>query len=229
MKGAATALGMGALGMAAAHVPGGDALLATVTEAASAFPWKEPPPAEGAAEAGGGAGGASTDETAAKKAGAGHRNHIVKGPMTETIGALHAVMTPGTIGWQTTGISTILVGASHITKATATAVKTLGASKEVLGALHVKSNGDVSRDVTRALKTTVAGALKTKSDGRHNIKAGGKLTITVKGDLKMTGSHVTFVCGDDTFVSASPGGVLIEAKNVTITGNSKQSSKTTHK
>jgi hypothetical protein len=103
----------------------------------------------------------------------------------------------------------------------------MGISTETLGALHVKSDKDIVRVVTGAVSTNIAGALKSSSSGPHNIKVTGDLTIKVGGSMKMTGSVVAFVCGGSK-VAASPGGVLIEASDITVTGDSKQSSDTAH-
>jgi type VI secretion system secreted protein VgrG len=227
LKGAAQGLGMGAVGMAANMIPGGDAVFASVQDAAAPSPWKEKEQAAGAEEAGGGAGGATSDASKAQGPGPGHRNTIVKGAMTETIGGSYSVITPGSIGWKTTGLSTITVGGSHMTKTKSFVQNIRGISRETLGAQHIKSDANLSRVVTGDLSTTIAGALKTNSDGPHEIKVADKLTITIGGALKLEGGVVVFVVGDSK-VAASDSGVLIEAGDITITDDSKQSSKTTH-
>ncbi len=227
VRGATQALGMGALGMAAGMVPGGEALMASVQDAAAPAPWKDKPGPAGGAEGGGGAGAAVTDTSAAQGPGPGHRNQIVKGMMTELIGGAYGVVTPGNVGWKTTGASSFVVGGSHLTKTKAYVQNIKGASTETLGALHVKSDGKTQRVVTGTLTTTIAGALKSSSGGPHHVVVTDKLTLKVGGSLTMEGSTVTFIVGSSK-VAASPGGVLVEASDIKITGDSKQSSKTVH-
>jgi hypothetical protein len=83
------------------------------------------------------------------------------------------------------------------------------------------------RVVTGALTTNIDGALKSSSKGPHNVKATETVTIKVGGSMNIEGSIVAFVCGSSK-VAASPGGVLIEASEIKITGDSKQSSTTAH-
>jgi len=226
-KGAAAAVGMGAAGMAASMVPGGEAIMASVQNAAAPAPWKEKQEKPGAKEAGGGAGGAASDGSAAAGGGAGHRDHIVKGTYSELIGALHGIVTPGSIGWKTTGASTFVVGSSHTTKTAKAHHSTSGSSKELLGALQVTSGGDIARVVTGGLSANVAGALKSQSGGPFHLKVDGDLKVKVGGSLDLTGGTVTFVCGSSK-VATSSDGVLVEADTVTVSKTSKQSSKTTH-
>jgi type VI secretion system secreted protein VgrG len=182
---------------------------------------------EGAQEVGGGAGGDKKDGAGAAGPGPGHRDQIVKGTMTESIGASVTLATPGSVGWKTTGLSSFVVGGSHVTRAARAKVKTAGASSEKLGALHVKSGGAITRVVNGDVMTKIDGALKSTTDGAHNLKAGEALVLKIGGSLEMTGAHVSFVCGGAK-VSASPGGVLVEADSITVQGDSTQSSKTTH-
>jgi type VI secretion system secreted protein VgrG len=227
-KGAEKALAMGVAGMGLGMIPGGDALMATVTDAASPAPWHDKNAPAGAEEAGGGAGGDAADHAAAKGPGPGHRNQIVHGMMNELVGATYTVASPGFIGWKTTGMSSFVVGGSHTTKTRGFTQKVLGVSTETLGALHVTSDQNIVRVVTGSLATNIGGALNSTSSGPHNIKATGDLTIKVGGSMKMTGSVVAFICGSSK-VAASPGGVLIEASDITVTGDSKQSSDTAHR
>jgi type VI secretion system secreted protein VgrG len=226
-KGAAAGVGMGALGIAAGMVPGGEAILASVQNAAAPAPWKEDKEKPGPQQAGGGAGGAASDSSAAAGAGAGHRDHIVKGTYTELIGALHAIVTPGSIGWKTTGASTFLVGGSHSTKTAKAHQSTTGASKELLGSLQVASGSSLARIVTSGLTATV-GPLKSQAAGPFNLKVNGDLKLKVGGSLELSGATVTFVCGSSK-IAASSDGLLVEASTITVSKTSKQSSKTTHK
>jgi type VI secretion system secreted protein VgrG len=147
--------------------------------------------------------------------------------MMELIGAAHAVISQGSIGWKTTGASSFLVGAGHSTRTANASFQTTGASIETSAALHVKSAANISRSVTGALNTTVASAIKSTAGGKHSIKAGGALVFKVGGSMTLTGANVTFVCGGAK-VSASPGGVLIEAPTITLSGNLNQSGSTAH-
>jgi type VI secretion system secreted protein VgrG len=227
-KGAASAVGMGAVGMAAGMVPGGEAILASVQNAAAPAPWKEKQEKPGSQEAGGGAGGAATDSSAAAGAGAGHRDHVVKGAYTELIGGVHGIVTPGSIGWKVTGPTTFLVGGSHSTKTAKAVHSTTGASKELLGSLQVTSGAEIARIVTGGFTANVGGALKSQAGGGFNLKVNGDLKLKVGGSLDLTGATVTFVCGSSK-IAASSDGLLIEASTVTVSKTSKQSSKATHK
>jgi type VI secretion system secreted protein VgrG len=226
-KGAGAAVGMGALGIAASMVPGGEAILASVQNAAAPAPWKESKEKPGPQQAGGGAGGAASDSSAAAGGGAGHRDHIVKGVYTELIGALHGIITPGSIGWKTTGLSTFLVGGSHSTKTAKVHQTTSGASKELLGSSQIASGANLARIVTGGLTATV-GPLKSHAAGPFNLKVSGDLKLKVGGSLQLSGATVTFVCGGSK-VAASSDGLLVEASTITVSKSSKQSSKTTHK
>jgi type VI secretion system secreted protein VgrG len=226
-KAAAEAAGMGALGMAAGMVPGGEAVLAAVQGASAPAPWDEPKEAPGAKEGGGGAGGAGGGGGGPAGPGPGHRNTVVRGAMTEAIGALYAVTTPGPISWKTAGASTILIGGSHST-ATAKAITTVaGASTETVGCLQIRSKGPIERTVKGVLSTTIAGSLNSSATGMHAIKAGAAVSVKVGGSLTLSGSHVTFQCGGSK-LSSSPGGLLIEASVIRFLKPSKQAGKATH-
>jgi type VI secretion system secreted protein VgrG len=226
-KGAAQALGMGAVGMAAGMVPGGEALLGSVQSAAAPAPWHDDAKSSGAQEAGGGAGGDKKDQSQAESAASGQRAQLVKGTMTELVGANYGIITPGSVSWKTTGASTFTVGASHVTKTKSFTQNVKGQSTETLGALHLKSDAKIQRVVKGTMSTTIAGAYSSESGGPHHVKVASKLTVKIGGSLKIDGSTVAFVVGSSK-VAASPGGVLIEASDIKITDDSKQSSKTTH-
>lgn len=226
-KDAAAAAGMGLLGAVAGMVPGGDAVFAAVTGAAAPAPWDEPKEDPGAQEGGGGAAGAGSGAGGPAGPGPGHRNTDVRGAMTESIGALYSVTTPGPISWMTAGASTILVGGSHNTTTAKANYTIAGASAETVGCLQIRSKGHIERKVKGALNTTIAGSLTSSATGEHVIKAGGAVTLKVGGSLTMSGSHVTFECGGSK-LSSSPGGLLIEASLIKILKASKQRGKTTH-
>lgn len=225
-SGALQGAGMGVLGIGAGMLPGGDAMLATVTGAMQPPPWGEDPPPAGSAEAGGGTSGAS-DAAGAKGPGPGHRNTNVRGVMTEMIGGLHTSMTPGGMNWNTVGASTFLVGGSHSTKARKAAVKVAGASSETLGSLLIKTNGNIVRDVKGVYSTKVGGSRKVKSGAAYKLEAGVSLDIKIGGSLKVDGSRVTFIVGGSV-VNVSSSGVVIDAGTIEITGPSKQSGKVGH-
>jgi type VI secretion system secreted protein VgrG len=240
--GAAAGAGMGLAGVAAGMIPGGEAVLSAVQGAGISAPWDENKEAPGGQEGSGGGGtgggggggavgapggGGGYSPAAPPGPGPGHRNTLVSGAMTETIGAIYGVTTPGSIAWTTAGPSTILVGGSHSTTTVKAAATTAGASSELLGSLNVRSKGGIERTVKGVLGTTIAGSLTSTADGAHAIKAGGALSIRIGGSLTLSGSHVTFECGGSK-LSASPGGVLIEASVIKVTKASTQTAKTTH-
>jgi type VI secretion system secreted protein VgrG len=225
--GGSSAAGMGLLGMAVGMVPGGDAILAAVQGAAGLAPWDEREQDPGSQEAGGGAGGGASDASGPKGPGPGHRNTQVKGPMMESIGAVYSVTTPGSISWLTAGASTILVGGSHSTATARANFTTAGASSETVGCLQIKSKGSIERIIKGPMSTSIGGALMSGAAGKHSIKTGGALTLRVGGSLTLSGAHVTFECGGSK-LSASPGGVLIEASTIKLMKASRQSAKATH-
>lgn len=217
----------GLMGAAAGFVPGGDALLGSVSGIVGKFPWEKPAAGAGGAEGGGGSGGAQGDGAGAGGPGAGIRNTVVKGAMAEAIGAANVVLTPGSIKWATSGAALVGVGASHSTKAVGVDMKVLGASFETLGSFHVKTAADTGREAKGLVSTSVSGALDYKAGGQYSLKGGATATVKVGGALTLEGSVVAFICGGSV-VAASPGGVFIKAGTITISGASKQSGKTTH-
>jgi type VI secretion system secreted protein VgrG len=225
-KGAWSALGQGALGVAAGLVPAGDAVLASVNGAASPPPYDEKTGAGGDAAGGGGAAGAS-DSSAAAGPGPGHRDTQVNGVMTELIGGALGIVTPGSIAWTTTGASTFLVAGGHSTRTATYGARTLGASSETLGSLSVTTKNMIARQVKGVLSTKIAGSLTSTATGVHVIEAGASMSIKIGGSLTMEGAHVVFICGSSV-VAASPGGVLIEASTINISGSSKQSGGANH-
>ncbi|MDI1429104.1 type VI secretion system Vgr family protein [Polyangium sorediatum] len=224
--GALKGVGLGAVGIAAGMIPGGEAIFAVAQGAAQPAPWREGPPPSGDTAGGGGGTGAS-DNAGAGGPGPGHRNTSVKGAMTEIIAGASAIVTPGDIGWYTVGPSSFLIGGSYTTKTARGGVSVLGASSETLGSLKIDVKGVLARDVKGPVRTTIAGALSSQASGKHTIKAGGALTIEVGGSLTLQGGKVSFNCGGAT-ITASESGVLIEAGTITINRSSKQSGVTGH-
>jgi type VI secretion system secreted protein VgrG len=218
---------MAGLGVLAGMVPGAEAVVAGVTSPAPPQTWQEAEAAAGAEVAGGGAAAAESDSGAGRGPGPGHRITAISGPYTELIGGTHGVVTPGTIQWTILGAATTLVGASHSTKTLSSNSTTLGVSNETLGSLSIKAATSIVREITGAIDTTIAGALTSKAGGKHTINVGGALTIKVGSNLTFKGANVAFVCGDSV-VTSSPGGVLIEAASITITGTTTQSKGSAH-
>ncbi|WP_437646545.1 type VI secretion system Vgr family protein [Sorangium sp. So ce362] len=218
-------VGGAAAGVVAAMIPGGEAVLSQINSSLP-VPWKDPPPAAGSQEVGGGGSGASSSSSTGGP-GLGYRITNVKGAMTEIIGSNYAMVTPGSSSWSTVGPSTLLIGGSHSTKALTASFDTLGASTETLGSLSIKTSGQIVRSVSGAISTTIAGALNSKAGGKHVIRAEAALKIKVGGSLTMTGSHVTFVCGESKVI-ASSGGIVLEAPKIKVSRGSKQSKETTH-
>jgi type VI secretion system secreted protein VgrG len=227
--GAAAAVGGAAAGMGTSAVAGmvpGGALLLGAAGGGGIAPWVERRLGGGPRATGGGASSGS-DAAGAQGPGPGHRNTIVTGSYMELIGGSCSATSPGTIGWTTIGPSTLLIGASHSTKAGQSGTRVLGLSTETLGSLSIKTAGDLNRGIKGLLNTTIAGSLKSTAGGNRSIKAGGAVSFKVDGSLKMTGSHVSFVCGGSK-VSSSSGGVLIESSSIKINGATKQA-KVTHR
>jgi type VI secretion system secreted protein VgrG len=217
----------GLLGVAASFVPGGGALVSSLSGSGRAYPWEAPPQGSGSAQKGGGAGGGASDSAGAQGPGPGHRGEIVKGPYAEVIGGAHVVTTPGNVAWQTTGSSSLLVGGGHSTKALSVGARVLGASNEMLGSLHVNAKSNLSREVKGAITTTVGGGLKVKASGGCSMAAGSKMVVQAGGSMTCEGGVVVFVVGS-SIVAASSGGVLVKAGTIKINGATKQSGDTTH-
>ncbi|APR80668.1 Hypothetical protein A7982_06015 [Minicystis rosea] len=216
-----------AAGVAGGLVPGGDAVVSSITGAPPPAPWNEQPQGGGPQAGGGGSAGA-TDSSAAQGPGPGHRGTWVEGAMMEMIGAAHTVITPGSIGWTTTGASALVVGGSHTTKTMSADLKVLGAHAEQVGSLKIKTKSGTARKIKGALTTQIGGGLKSESGGAYGIKSRASMSIRIGGSLKVDGSSIVFSCGDSTKVAVSSGGVEIVASDITITGKSKQGGKSTH-
>ena len=216
----------GLLEVGAGLVPGGESILASAESMGIKPPWEKEEEKKGEAAEGGGASGES-DGAAAGGPGPGKRETKVKGPMMELIGGASVVSTPGSIKWQATGASLILVGASHSTKAVKVGQEAMGASIETLGSFNVTAAKDVARDVKGAVKTTIAGAYKTTTGAKLELKAESSMTITTSGALTLEGGKVSFEVGSSV-LSSSPGGVLIKASTITITDTSKQTGAASH-
>lgn len=216
----------GVLGAVAGLVPGGSAVFASVTGRGTRLPWEDPPPGGGSAEAGGGAGGGASDSAGAQGPGPGHRNELIKGPYVEAIGGAYLVTTPGSVMWQTTGASAIVVGGTHSTTANRVSSTVLGASIEALGSMHIKTSAGIGRSATSSVTTNIAGSLSVTAGGQYSM-SGAKLSIHAGGPLTCTGGVVAFIVGS-VVVAISSSGLLIHAPLVKIQGASTQSGDTTH-
>ncbi|TKC93671.1 type VI secretion system Vgr family protein [Polyangium fumosum] len=226
-KGAATAAGMGLAGMAASMVPGGEAILASVTGSSKPMPWDHGRPAEGEVAAGGGAAGVSGPSGKAGP-GPGHRATLVEGPYSEMVGGVYAVMTPGAVSWVTLGPATMLVNGSHTTETTKAGMQVAGAMNESLGSLMITSSKNIARKVKGLVQSDVSGTREASAGGAYRMTAQASLALSVGGDLTLSGGTVTFKCGGAE-ITASGGGVTIKAPTIRITGPSREAGKLTHK
>jgi type VI secretion system secreted protein VgrG len=224
-KGVAGAGAQMAVNQALGGIPGASDLLGAIQEAAPA-PWAEKKVAGGPQAAGGGAGGAS-DTAGPAGPGPGYRNTSVHGALTELVGGSVGMATPGTVGWSTIGISTLLVGGSHSVKAGKSGSRTLGIATDTVGSFKITVAGGITRDIKGAINTTIGGSLNSTAGGEHSIKAGAALSIKVAGALKMTGAKVSFTVGSST-VTTSSSGLLLEAGTITVTGHTTQKKATGH-
>jgi len=218
---------MGLAKMAASMVPGGDAILASVTGAGKPMPWHRDRPPSGGVAAGGGAAGAS-GPSGAKGPGPGHRATLVEGPYTEMVGGAYAVLTPGSASWLTVGPSTLLVNGTHTTETVKAGVQVAGAMNESLGSLSITSGKGIARKVRGLAQSNVEGAREESAGGEIRMVAKASLSLSVGGSLSLTGGVVTFKCGAAE-ISASGGGISMKAPTIRITGTSKLAGGLTHK
>ncbi|MDI1451634.1 type VI secretion system tip protein TssI/VgrG [Polyangium sp. 6x1] len=226
-EGAAAAAGMGLAGMAASMVPGGEAILASVTGSSKPMPWDHGRPPEGEVAAGGGAAGVSGPSGQAGP-GPGHRATLVEGPYSEMVGGVYAVMTPGAVSWVTLGPATMLVNGSHTTETTKAGMRVAGAMNESLGSLSITSAKNIARKVKGLVQSDVSGPREVRAGGEYRMTAQASLSLSVGGGLTLSGGTVTFKCGGAE-ISASGGGVSIKAPRIRITGQSREAGKLTHK
>ncbi|MRG98537.1 type VI secretion system Vgr family protein [Polyangium spumosum] len=226
-EGAAAAAKMGLAGVAASMVPGGEAILASVTGSSKPMPWDHGRPPEGEIAAGGGAAGVG-GPSGKGGPGPGHRATLVEGPYSEMVGGVYAVMTPGAVSWVTLGPSTLLVNGSHTTETTKAGMQVAGAMNESLGSLSITSAKNVARKVKGLVQSDVSGTREVAAGGEYRMTAQASLSLLVGGSLTLSGGTVTFRCGAAE-VSASGGGVTIKAPTIRITGQSREAGKLTHK
>lgn len=217
----------GLLGAGMGLIPGGDAILGSVSSFGVRMPWEDPPAPPGDQAAGGGSSGAQSDAGGAAGPGPGHRNTIVNGTCIEIIAGAYGVATPGSVNWQTSGGSVLDIAGSHNTKAVSVGYNTLGTSRETLGSMHVTCDGKMTRTARGSVSTNVKGGLTSSAGGMQSITAKTAIRLKIGGALTMNGGHVVFKVGSSV-VAASPGGVYIHGATVTITDLAKQSGQAVH-
>lgn len=225
-EGAEHAAVMGLSGVAASMIPGGDAIMASITGSAKPMPWDQGRPPDGAAADGGGAVAAS-GASGNQGPGPGHRATVIDGSYTEIIGGSHSIMTPGAISWVTVGPSTFLIHGSHTSAAVKGGISVAGAMNESLGSLSIASAKNITRKIKGIMTSDVAGARNVEAGGdyRINIQSAGKLSIG--GSLSLAARTVAFRCGSSEII-ASGQGVTIKSPTIRITGSSSHLGKLTH-
>jgi type VI secretion system secreted protein VgrG len=225
-KGAEHAAEMGLAGIAASMVPGGDAIMASVTGSAKPMPWDQGRPPEGVAAEGGGA-TAPSGASGAQGPGPGHRSTVIDGSYTEMVAGSYSILTPGAVSWVTVGPATLLVNGNHTTQAVKAGLQVAGAMNETAATLAIESATSVARKIKGVVTSDVAGARAMQAGGEYRMTAKGALKLSVGGSLGISGGTITFKCGASELV-ASSGGVSIHSVKIRITGSSSHSGKLTH-
>jgi type VI secretion system secreted protein VgrG len=216
-KGGLMAAGQTALGLVGDKIPGGDALVAAAN-GAGLTPWSEKAQQKAAEEeAGGGTGGAAAAGAAAAEAAPGHRKTIVDGAVSETIGGVYSVMTPGSIKWTTLGPSTIAIGGSHVTEAVRVSFVTGGVSADSAAAVSITSGGPIGRNAKTSYTESVGGSLTSSAGGAQVLQAGGAVELQVGGALSIDGGAVVFKAGGASAI-VHGGGLLLQASKITVNG-----------
>ena len=226
MNGLANAAGQTIAGEIAGQIPGGDAIVAAA-DGAGLTPWSEKAQQRAAAQqAGGGGGGPGAEGGGAAAAAPGHRKLLVDGVVTEVIGAIHGIQTPGSLKWTTLGASTFDIGGSHSTAAVKISRLTMCASSDTAAATSITARSNIGRNVKAAHTLKAGGAVKLDAGGEVGIKAKGALTLKSSGAASFEGGTVVFEVGGAS-VSVHGGGVTLAAPEITINGKNKQSGKET--
>ena len=226
--GAERAAAQGAAGVAMSFIPGGEAIMASVTGSSKPMPWDHGRPPAGDAAPGGGASAASGGDAGPAGPGPGHRTTAVSSSYTEVVAGVYSVATPGSISWVTAGAANVLINGSHTTTAPKVGVQVAGGMAESLGSLNLGSDGVIAKKVLGLMRSTVSGALNVSAGTEYKMVAKASLTLKVTGTLEIVGDPVTFKCGASE-ISATSGGLKISAPSIKITGSSKQSGSLTHK
>jgi type VI secretion system secreted protein VgrG len=224
MEGLLQAAGQTAINELASAIPGGDAIVAAA-DPMGLTPWSQRAlDRSGAQASGGGSGGSSGSGADGAAAAAGHRNTLVDGVMTESIGALLGMQTPSTINWTTLGASTFAIGGSHTTSAVRISRLTAGASSDTSATIAVTAAQAIGRNVTGAHTQRVAGAYTATAGAGFLLQANGSMSIQVGGPATLEGGKVVFeVPGASVTVHGS--GVTLAAASITINGKTVKSGK----
>jgi type VI secretion system secreted protein VgrG len=144
--------------------------------------------------------------------------------VTEVIGAVHAIQTPGALKWTTLGASTFAIGGSHATTAAKIHRLTMAASVDTAAATSMRARGGFGRNVKAAHTLKAGGAVKLDAGGPVGIKATGPLTLHVAGALSLEGGTIVFAVGGSS-ASLHGGGFTLEATDITVNGKTYHSAK----
>lgn len=223
-EGARRAASGAATGVLAGLVPGGEAVMSTVTGSTQPNPWDHGLAAGGSAAAGGGAGAGASDSSAASGPGPGHRTITSSGIGLELVNNF-VVVTPGQIAWTTAGAAALVTGGSKNIKTASATFRVAGASVDSLGSRDVIASGKINRKTLVRSAITATGALKMDAGALWDFDA-PSVTFDIGGPLTI-GDLVTFKCGACTIV-ASRSLVAVEAPRITVTGKFKQSGGMAH-
>lgn len=223
-NGLANAAGQTIAGEVAGQIPGGDAILAAA-DGAGLTPWSEKAQQRAAEQAaGGGGGGPGAAGAGAAAAAPGHRKLVVDGAVTEVIGAVHGIQTPGSLKWTTLGASTFAVGGSHATSALRISRLTMAGSADTAAATSMTARGALGRNVKTAHTLKAGGALKLDAGAAVGLKASGAMTVQAAGAMSLEGGTVVFEVGGSS-VSVHGGGVTFKSAKITINGKNQHSGK----
>lgn len=223
-QGAVTSAGQTIAGEVAGQIPGGDAIIAAA-DGAGITPWSEKAQQRAAEQAAGGGGaGPGAAGAGAAAAAPGHRKLVVTGTVTEVIGAVHGIQTPGSLKWTTLGASTFDVGGSHATSAVRISRLTMAASADTAASTSIQARADIGRTVKAAHTLKAGGAVKIDAGGEVGIKADGALTLQVAGAASLEGGTVVFEVPGSS-VSIHGGGVTLKSAKITVNGKTKHSGK----
>jgi type VI secretion system secreted protein VgrG len=223
-QGVATAAGQTVAGEIAGQIPGGDAIVAAA-DGAGLTPWSEKAQQRAAEQAAGGGGpGPGAAGAGAAAAAPGHLKLIVDGVVTEIIGAVHGIQTPGSLKWTTLGASSFDVGGSHATTAVRISRLTMAASADTAASTSIQARGAIGRTVKAAHTLKAGGAVKVDAGGEVGIKATGTLTIQVAGAASFDGGTVVFEVPGSS-VSVHGGGLTLKSAQITINGKNQHAGK----
>ena len=223
LQGAVAAAGHTAVGELAGQIPGGDAIVAAA-DGAGLTPWSEKARKRAAEQAGGGgaAGAGASGATEAATA-PGQRKLVVDGVLTEVIGAVHSIQTPGSLKWSTLGASTFAVGGSHATSAVRISRLTMAASADTAAATSIQARSGIGRNV-KAAHSLKAAVVKIGAGGEGGIKASGPLSLQFGGAATLDGGTVVFEVPGSS-VSVHSGGLTLKSAKVIINGVNQHSGK----